>query len=109
VAQRLEWGVEPNIAFASSHSLLQPISETIQRSSQTGAPIYESLMTQVRLWNETLQTQRIQNVEKVAERLIVPVALLQLPAFFLLGVIPMVAAEILPMLETFSSTSGPVG
>lgn len=105
VAQRLRWGVEPAVAFETAHELLRPISETIQRSAQTGAPVHDTLLRQAKMWQDEFQTQSIQKTVAAAERLIVPVTLLQLPAFFLLGVVPMVVAEIAPMLETFSSTA----
>jgi hypothetical protein len=104
IVARLHWGVEPNVAFNSAHELLQPLSQTIQRSSETGSPLHAALLNQASVWTENFNTSRIQKIETVAERLIIPVTLLQLPAFFVLGVVPMVAAEIFPMLETFSST-----
>jgi hypothetical protein len=104
IVARLQWGVAPSVAFASAHELLSPLSQTIQRSSETGSPMHSALLNQAEVWIEKFDSSRVQKIETVAERLIVPVTLLQLPAFFVLGVAPMVAAEIFPMLETFSST-----
>ena len=104
VVARLQWGVAPSVAFSSAHELLQPLSETIQRSSESGSPLHSALLQQASVWSENFNSSRVQKIEKVAERLIIPVTLLQLPAFFILGVVPMIAAEIFPMLENFSST-----
>jgi len=105
VIRRLRWGVDPELAFAQAPLVWRDIAETVGRAHRTGAPISRNLQQVAFQWLQAASEQHILRIERIAGRLIVPVALCQLPAFVLLGVVPLVAAELLPMLHGFTSTS----
>ncbi len=100
IARRIEMGVDPEIAFSHS-SNWQAVGKLIATSLIKGTRLSSDLRLLSTEYRELSLTYRIQQVEKIAGRLIIPVNLLQLPAFILMGLVPLVGPLILQTLETF--------
>jgi Flp pilus assembly protein TadB len=94
VVTGLDLGADPQEAWQSlaEHPVLGPVSAAVVRSSRTGAPL-ATLLSQV---GADLRRERRTVVEVAARtagiRAVLPLAACFLPAFILLGVVPIVAA-----------------
>ncbi len=104
VAQRLEWGLDPQDAFLGVAPELEPLAHAIEQTRRSGAPISEVLLSQGNRIRTDLHTSSCERVEKLGASAVVPVAALQLPSFVILGLVPFVATQLGPMLSAFSST-----
>lgn len=100
IAKRIQMGFTPDAAFANS-SDWKEIGNLISQSIQKGTRIAGDLKLIATEYRQQSLNYRIQHCEKIAGRLIIPVNLLQLPAFILLGLTPLVAPLLLQTFETF--------
>ncbi len=105
VAQRLEWGLDPQDAFLGVAPELEPLAHAIEQTRRSGAPISDVLRSHSNRIRSDVHTSACERVEKLGASAVVPVAALQLPSFVILGLVPFVATQLGPMLSAFSSTS----
>ena len=100
IGRRIEMGVSPETAFEYSKNW-QEVGSLIGASIRKGSKLSNELRMLADEYRKHALTFRVQHCEKVAGRLIIPVNLLQLPAFILLGLVPMIGPLILQTLEAF--------
>jgi hypothetical protein len=93
-------GVSPETAFEYSKNW-QEVGSLIGTSIRKGSKLSNELRMLADEYRKHALTFRVQHCEKVAGRLIIPVNLLQLPAFILMGLVPMIGPLILQTLEAF--------
>jgi pilus assembly protein TadC len=104
VAQRLEWGLDPQDAFLGVAPELEPLAHAIEQTRRSGAPISDVLRSHSNRIRTDVHTSACERVEKLGASAVVPVAALQIPSFVILGLVPFVATQLGPMLSVFSST-----
>lgn len=104
IARRIEMGQPPFKAFESSQSW-QDVGKLISSSIARGTSIAPDLFRLSDDYRAEVLSYRIQRLEQFSGRLIIPVNLLQIPAFILMGITPMVAPLILQTLEGFHKSS----
>jgi Flp pilus assembly protein TadB len=104
VAQRLEWGVEPQDAFRGDMPSLDGIARAIEQTHASGAPISDALIRSARSSTAQHHADALKRVERFASFAVIPVTALQLPAFVLIGLVPVVVTQLQPLLSAFSST-----
>jgi tight adherence protein B len=104
IAQRLEWGIEPSAAFAGEDFGLAEISAAISQTHSSGAPISHALFRTASAVSAQSHAGSLKRVEKLASFAVVPVTALQLPAFIVLGLVPVVITQLQPLLTAFSSS-----
>ncbi|MEN9711447.1 MAG: hypothetical protein RL441_1439 [Actinomycetota bacterium] len=104
IAQRLEWGIEPSAAFAGEDFGLAEIGAAISQTHSSGAPISHALFRAAASASAKSHAQSLKRVEKLASFAVVPVTALQLPAFIVLGLVPVVITQLQPLLTAFSSS-----
>lgn len=104
IAQRLEWGIEPAAAFAGEDVGLAEIGAAISQTHSSGAPISHALFRAASSVSAHSHAAAVKRVEKIASFAVVPVTALQLPAFILLGLLPVVITQLQPLLTAFSSS-----
>lgn len=105
VERRLSWGVEPAVAFASAGEQWQEVAVAIAQTMSAGAPVASGLAALSEHWQRELGESAIERVERVAARAVIPVSLLQLPAFIIGGLLPILAVSLQPLLDSWLSTS----
>lgn len=93
VVHRLEVGTDPELVWEelATHPQLAPLGRTLLRCSRSGAPIASALTRQA---DEQWAARRAQveaQARGVDARTSLPLGLCLLPAFVLLGIVPMVA------------------
>lgn len=100
ISRRIEMGQSPALAFMQS-THWQDVGELIAKSMIHGTSIAPDLLRLSDEYRRGVLSYRIQRIERFAGRLIIPVNLLQIPAFILVGVVPMIAPMIMQTLEGF--------
>lgn len=96
---RLEMGVDAIQTFGNSNNW-QDIGKVISFSIEKGSKIADDLRLLADEYRRDVFSYRVNRIERIAGRLIIPVNLLQIPAFIFLGLIPLVAPLII---ESFSA------
>ncbi len=94
VAAALRWGADPVRAWdvAAQHPPLRPLAVAVARSVDSGAALAAVLPAVAAELRERRRSQVEVAVRGVGVRLTAPLGLAFLPAFVLLGVVPVVAA-----------------
>ena len=105
VLQRLRWGVDPEIALSSSAGVWHEVSKIFGASARHGIAVVDLLRVQTNNWIAALESHRMTVIEKRAAVAVVPVSLLQLPAFIIVGVVPVVVTQISSIADVFFSTT----
>ena len=105
VERRLSWGVEPATAFAEAGEHWQEVAVAISQTMSAGAPVASGLASLSEHWQQELGERAIERVERIAARSVIPVSLLQLPAFIIGGLFPILAVSLEPMVDSWLSTS----
>jgi hypothetical protein len=100
VGRRIEMGVAPETAFDYSTNW-QDVGSLIGASIRKGSKISNELRLLANEYRSQALAFRIQHCEKAAGRLIIPVNLLQLPAFILMGLVPMIGPLVMQTLDAF--------
>lgn len=95
-SRRLRWGSEPTDVWAdmAAHDQLGRLGQVLLRSAVSGAPVAESL---ARLAEDERERQRGQveaRVRQIEVKAAAPLGLCLLPAFVLLGIVPLVAGSV---------------
>jgi Flp pilus assembly protein TadB len=93
-ANRLQWGADLEQAFSFQ---LQPISAALGRAMDHGVGAAKALSEIAARTREQRKQELLRRSKKLSVTLALPVALLMLPGFVLLGVVPMV----IPALSSF--------
>ncbi len=96
VAERLRLGAPPGTAWQSP-ALPEPlvsVGQDLARASDTGAPVAELLDRHVVDLRRSWRARGVARVERLSVLVVAPLGLCFLPAFVLIGVVP-VAAELL--------------
>lgn len=86
-ANRLQWGADLNDAFSDQ---LQIIAAALGRAMDHGVGAGKALAEIAARTREQRKQELLRRTKKLAVTLALPVALLMLPGFVLLGVVPMV-------------------
>jgi Flp pilus assembly protein TadB len=86
-ANRLQWGADLNDAFSDQ---LQVIAAALGRAMDHGVGAGKALAEIAARTREQRKQELLRRTKKLAVTLALPVALLMLPGFVLLGVVPMV-------------------
>jgi pilus assembly protein TadC len=99
VVTRLRWGLPAVEAFADG--MWRELAHLVQQVQQLGIKS-DSALGNLRLdLNHTHRSRRISRLESLAAKSVIPVSLLQLPAFILIGIVPAVANQFSSLLTTF--------
>ena len=96
VAERLRLGADPVLAWQRS-ALPDPmlaVGRDLARASETGAPVADLIDRHVADLRRELRSRATAKVERLGVLVVAPLGLCFLPAFILIGVVPM-AAELL--------------
>lgn len=96
VSEQLRLGAEPAMAWRRS-ALPEPlmaVGRDLARAADTGAPVAELLDRHVRDLRRTLRARSTARIERLGVLVVAPLGLCFLPAFILVGLVPM-AAELL--------------
>ena len=104
VRQRLTWGVSPAVAFNEAGSEWQAVAASLQQSAVDGAPVARGLLDLSHHWQREARELELARIESVAARTVLPVSLLQLPAFLVGGLLPLVITSLQPLFESVLST-----
>lgn len=99
ISKRISMGVSADIAFGHSQSWRR-VGELISASIRKGSRLSNELRLLSDEYRQSSFAYRLQYCEKIASRLIIPVNLLQLPSFILVGLVPMIAPLVF---DTFNS------
>ena len=100
VITRLRWGLPATEALTDD--LWVEVAQIAKQIQQLGIKA-DVAMTNFRLdLNHTRRSKRISKLEKYAAKAVIPVSLLQLPAFILVGIVPAVASQFADLLKTFA-------
>lgn len=93
-------GVEPADAWAiwQSDECLQPLAAAVTRSARTGAPLATLLELAARDLRLRARAQARAQIRAASVRAVLPLGLCLLPAFFLLGVVPIVGGLLADLL-----------
>jgi Flp pilus assembly protein TadB len=99
-ADRLRWGTDTVVVWAdlAGHPQLGRLGAALRRSAESGAPVVESLDRLAEDLREVGRTEIEARVRQVEVRTAVPLGVCLLPAFLLLGVVPLVAGSALRLL-----------
>ncbi|MEV2279279.1 type II secretion system F family protein [Nocardiopsis sp. NPDC049922] len=96
VAHRLRLGADPATAWRNP-ALPEPlvaVGRDLARAADTGAPVADLLDRHVADLRRALRAQALARMERLGVLVVAPLALCFLPAFVLIGIVPM-AAELL--------------
>lgn len=100
VITRLRWGLPATEALTDD--LWVEVAQIAKQIQLLGIKA-DVAMTNFRLdLNHTRRSKRISKLEKYAAKAVIPVSLLQLPAFILVGIVPAVASQFADLLKTFA-------
>jgi Flp pilus assembly protein TadB len=88
---RILLGVDPAEVWASLEGDLAPLGRTLSRSARTGAPVAEALDRLAGELAAHARAEREDAARRVGVQAAVPLGLCLLPAFLLLGIVPVVA------------------
>jgi Flp pilus assembly protein TadB len=99
-ADRLRWGTDAVVVWTdlSGHPQLGRLGAALRRSAESGAPVVEALDRLAEDLREVGRTEIEARVRQVEVRTAVPLGVCLLPAFLLLGVVPLVAGSALRLL-----------
>lgn len=100
IAKRIDMGVSAALAFELSEDW-QRIGGLISLAIEKGSQLSRELRMLSDEYRQSCLLFRIEQCERVAGRLIIPVNLLQLPAFILTGLVPMIGPLLSQTFETF--------
>ncbi|WP_017606914.1 type II secretion system F family protein [Nocardiopsis alkaliphila] len=96
VSEQLRLGAEPAMAWRRS-ALPEPlvaVGRDLARATETGAPVADLLDRHVRDLRRSLRARSTARIERLGVLVVAPLGLCFLPAFVLIGLVPM-AAELL--------------
>lgn len=98
VAERLRLGADPADAWRRSAfpEPLASVGRDLARAADTGAPVADLLDRHVADLRRTLRSRGTARVERLGVLVVAPLGLCFLPAFVLIGIVPM-AAELLSL------------
>jgi Flp pilus assembly protein TadB len=102
ILQRIAWGIPVPQAFSEGEGNWRQISVVVDQSLRTGAPLSAALLNLADQWQQNYLTDEIVLIEKKSSKFSVGVTLFQLPAFILVGLVPVIAASLLPLFEMFA-------
>jgi Flp pilus assembly protein TadB len=102
ILQRIAWGIPVPQAFSEGEGNWRQISVVVDQSLRTGAPLSAALLNLADQWQQNYLTDEIVLIEKKSSKFSVGVTLFQLPAFILVGLVPVIAASLSPLFEMFS-------
>jgi Flp pilus assembly protein TadB len=102
ILQRIAWGVPVPQAFSEGEGNWRQISVVVDQSLRTGAPLSAALLNLADQWQQNYLTDEIVLIEKKSSKFSVGVTLFQLPAFILVGLVPVIAASLSPLFEIFA-------
>ena len=100
ISKRIELGFSAQAAFLHSIDWMD-IGGLISDSIQKGTKLSEDLKSIAAEYRMRAFSFRINHCEKIAGKLVIPVNLLQIPAFILTGLVPLVAPLFLQTLSSF--------
>lgn len=101
IVQRIAWGIPVPQAFSEGEGNWRQIAVVVDQSLRTGAPLSAALLNLADQWQQNYLSEQVVLIEKRSSRFAVGVTLLQLPAFILVGLVPVVAASLFPLFEMF--------
>lgn len=102
ILQRIAWGIPVPQAFSEGEGNWRQISVVVDQSLRTGAPLSAALLNLADQWQQNYLTDEIVLIEKKCSKFSVGVTLFQLPAFILVGLVPVIAASLSPLFEMFA-------
>jgi Flp pilus assembly protein TadB len=102
ILQRIAWGIPVPQAFSEGEGNWRQISVVVDQSLRTGAPLSAALLNLADQWQQNYLTDEIVLIEKKSSKFSVGVTLFQLPAFILVGLVPVIAASLSPLFEIFA-------
>lgn len=105
VGARLSFGVSPQVAFSGASEPWLPIAVALEQCAISGSPVSSGLFELARFWLQEARDENLERVTRIASRAVLPVSLLQLPAFLVGGLVPILAVSLLPLFEGWLSTS----
>jgi hypothetical protein len=88
-AQSLGIGAGWDEAWDGSPVALAPVSEALRRSWVDGAPPSDALRTAAEVLRRSRHSRGIEAAERLAVRLVLPLGTCYLPAFVLVGLVPL--------------------
>lgn len=96
VVARLRLGADPATVWVelSGHTELGPLGRTLARAVRTGASVAEAMARLAEDLRRTSRTQAESRARSVAVKAAAPLGLCLLPAFVLVGVVPLVAGAV---------------
>lgn len=96
VAANLRMGADPSAAWADlrAEPVLAPLARAMARSADSGAPVAAWLDDLADDARRAARMHAVQNARTVGVRAVLPLGLCFLPAFVLLGVVPVVAGAV---------------
>ncbi len=95
-SRRLRWGSEPTDVWAdmATHPQLGRLGQVLLRSAVSGAPVAESLARLAEDERDRHRGQVEARVRQIEVKAAAPLGLCLLPAFVLLGIVPLVAGSV---------------
>ena len=99
-ADRLRWGTDAVVVWSdlARHPQLGRLGAALRRSAESGAPVVEALDRLSEDLRESRRSEVEARVRQVEVRTAAPLGVCLLPAFLLLGVVPLVAGTALRLL-----------
>lgn len=96
VAERVRLGAEPAAAWRGPHAPaeLAAVGRAITRASETGAPVADILERQATEARQRERTRAYAATQRLGVLVVVPLGLCFLPAFVLIGIVPLAAGLI---------------
>lgn len=97
----LDLGADPVTAWSAltSEESLRPIARAASRSSETGAPLATLLVAVADEQRDAMRARAAAAARAAGVRSVAPLVACFLPAFILVGIIPVVASLALPLLQ----------
>jgi hypothetical protein len=100
---RLRWGIAAHHAFTGDE--WSEIASVLEQGHNSGAKTSTTLQALLAEMNQSYRSARITSLERHASRAVIPVSLLQLPAFIVIAIVPILATQIAPLLDVVASTT----
>lgn len=100
---RLRWGIAAHHAFTGDE--WNEIAAVLEQGHNSGAKTSTTLHALLEEMNQSHRSARITSLERHASRAVIPVSLLQLPAFIVIAIVPILATQIAPLLDIVASTT----
>lgn len=92
VAAAIELGADPDEAWSAGSPALEPVAQALRRSAMTGAPAAALLDVVAQDAAREQRARADAAARKVGVRAVLPLAACFLPAFLLVGVVPVIAS-----------------